>query len=315
MNMRIGYIASRYPAVSHTFIRREVAAMRERGFEIDTFSLRRAEQVLSDEDTQERAATWAIVPQPLLRIAGEHAAAFATRPGAYLETLRTAVHHRMPGARSALWSLFHFAEAVLLGRELERRGVRHLHSHFSNAGGDVGMLAARYLGIGWSLTLHGSADFDAPTRSLLGEKIAASRFTVCVSHFGRALAMRLSDPRDWDKLSIVRCGVDPRALALRPSAPNNARARVLSVGRLSPEKGFLGLVDAFAAVCAQGIDAELRILGDGPERARIEARIAQHGLTDRSSCPVPCRKSKCGPSCSSPTSSRCRASWKAYPWC
>ena len=84
MNMRIGYIASRYPAVSHTFIRREVAAMRERGFAIDTFSLRRAEQVLSDEDAQERTNTWAVIPQPVLRVASEHAAAFMARPGAYL---------------------------------------------------------------------------------------------------------------------------------------------------------------------------------------------------------------------------------------
>jgi colanic acid/amylovoran biosynthesis glycosyltransferase len=53
------------------------------------------------------------------------------------------------------------------------------------------------------------------------------------------------------------------------------------VGRLSPEKGHLGLVDAFAQVLARGASAELRLVGDGPERAHIEARIAEHGLGGR----------------------------------
>src|SRR5262249_32703694 len=35
----IGYLASEYPAISHTFIRREIEALRARGIEIRTFAL------------------------------------------------------------------------------------------------------------------------------------------------------------------------------------------------------------------------------------------------------------------------------------
>src|SRR5687768_2551460 len=41
---RIGYLVSQYPATSHTFIRREIAALREMGIEVDTFSVRPAAQ-------------------------------------------------------------------------------------------------------------------------------------------------------------------------------------------------------------------------------------------------------------------------------
>jgi len=283
--MHLGYLSSRYPAISHTFIRREVEAMRVRGFTVSTFSLRASEHLLAEEDQRERETTWVIVPQSSVRIVVDHAAAALKRPVAYMSTLQLALRHRLPGARAGLWALFHFAEAVLLARELERRRVEHLHVHFSNAGGTVGMLAARYLDLPWSITLHGSADFEAPTRMLIPAKIVSTRFTVCVSNFGRVLAMRDSDPGQWAKLSVIRCGVDLTRLPKRQRPPENARPRVLSVGRLSPEKGFVGLVEAFAEVCARGLDAELLILGEGPERARIEAAIARHGLAAR--CRLP----------------------------
>jgi colanic acid/amylovoran biosynthesis glycosyltransferase len=69
--------------------------------------------------------------------------------------------------------------------------------------------------------------------------------------------------------------------AREPRAPSTAPLRVVCVGRLSPEKGHLGLIDAFAEVLAGGSHAELRLVGDGPERARIEARIAARGLAGR----------------------------------
>ena len=40
--MRVAYLVSRYPATSHTFISREIQALRELGMEIDTFSVRTA---------------------------------------------------------------------------------------------------------------------------------------------------------------------------------------------------------------------------------------------------------------------------------
>ena len=37
---RLAYLTSQYPAASHTFIRREIEALREQGWSIDTFSVR-----------------------------------------------------------------------------------------------------------------------------------------------------------------------------------------------------------------------------------------------------------------------------------
>jgi len=62
--MRIAYLASRYPAVSHTFIQREIAGLRDQGVTIDTFAIRRAQpdEVLSRADDAEARATYALLP-------------------------------------------------------------------------------------------------------------------------------------------------------------------------------------------------------------------------------------------------------------
>lgn len=282
--MRIAYFCSLYPAASHTFIRREVRALRARGLEIDTFTLRRAPDLRSGEDREEAEATVSVLPCGPFRLAGALLWAVSTRPLRTAATLGRAFGHRLPGFGPFLGAFVRFAEALVLGRELARRGSGHLHTHFSNAGGDVGFLASGLLGIGWSLTLHGSADFNGSGRPLLGRKIAAARFVACASEHGRGLAAEACDAAFRDRLVVVRCGIDPRRYAPR-ARPAGRRLRVLSVGRLSPEKGQAGLVEAFARVFRKGVDAELRVIGEGPERPRLEAAAAREGVADRCSFP------------------------------
>jgi glycosyltransferase involved in cell wall biosynthesis len=97
-----------------------------------------------------------------------------------------------------------------------------------------------------------------------------------------AVAQRV--PGSRLKLHVVRCGLDAAGLALTPraAAPGaNAKLRLLHVGRLSPEKNQALLLDAFADALTAGLETELRVVGDGPERAALAATIAARGLDGR----------------------------------
>src|SRR3954453_3299479 len=137
--MKLAYLTSAYPAISHTFILREVEALRRRGLEITTFSIRRApaEQILSTADEAAAATTVAILPPRWGRLLGAHLRLLARAPRAYFATLRAALALAPSGLRGRLWQLFYFVEAVALWRECERRGIRHIHVHLANAAADL----------------------------------------------------------------------------------------------------------------------------------------------------------------------------------
>lgn len=63
----------------------------------------------------------------------------------------------------------------------------------------------------------------------------------------------------------------------RPDLARRAPIRVVSVGRLHPQKDYLTLFDAFEQLLERGLDADLLILGEGPHREEHEAR-ANTGL-------------------------------------
>jgi glycosyltransferase involved in cell wall biosynthesis len=77
------------------------------------------------------------------------------------------------------------------------------------------------------------------------------------------------------KVRVLPFGIDTAAFEL---APLPSTATVLFVGRLDAEKGVRELVEAFADVTARISEARLVDVGDGPERAWLEARRHASGL-------------------------------------
>jgi glycogen(starch) synthase len=62
--------------------------------------------------------------------------------------------------------------------------------------------------------------------------------------------------------------------------PRRAALRVLAVGDLIPENRFETLLEAFAALRPSQPQACLILLGEGPERGRLENEISRFGLAD-----------------------------------
>ncbi len=273
--MRLAYLTSQYPAASHTFIRREVEALRALDFEIHTFSVRApgTDETKSEADKNEAASTFYILGQPASAFIGAHLSGLFTRPARYFRTLGLALSHRPPGVRGGLLAFAHFAESVLLARELKRRQIQHLHNHFANSAATVGLLATRMLGIGWSFTMHGISETDYPAGLMLGRKIEAADLVACVSWFGRAQGMRLVAPEHWEKMHVVRCGIPFERLPKGGSSKG-----LICVGRLSAEKGQAGLLRALANLSTEHPDLHLRLVGDGPERQYLEKLASDLGL-------------------------------------
>jgi glycosyltransferase involved in cell wall biosynthesis len=283
----ISYITSHYPAVSHTFILREVRALRRRGVPISTTSVHTSNQgLLSAVDREEFENTHALLPPRWRSVAKAHLYALGRHPRAYFSTLRLSLQHSRPGGRGRLWQVFYFGEAVLAWDHWRRAGVRHVHSHFVSVGADIAMLAS-HLGrragegpAGWSATVHGLIELRDVQWPRLAKRIEHSDAMVCISDFTRSQLMAVVDDGQWPKLHVVRCGIDPAEYE-RIDDPPPGRPRVLCVGRLFPEKGQAVLLHAFARLAEQGCDAELELVGYGPDEERLRTLTHELGLTDR----------------------------------
>lgn len=270
---RVAYLVSDYHAPSHTFVRREIAALRALEVDVIAFSVQRGTGASDGAEHLLGRSPFAYLAALVSNL--------CAGPGRFISAWWLATRHRAPGVRALIWSQFHFVEAMLLARLMHRARVTHLHSHFANSGATVALIASRYARIPWSLTLHGISETDYPAGMLLADKIERATFVACASFFMRAQAMRIVAQRHWAKMAVVRCGVDLASLPHPAPHSEDGPARIICVGRLSPEKGFLGLLDALAAIAAEDLEFELLIVGDGPLAGEVRAKVGEVGLCDR----------------------------------
>jgi len=103
---------------------------------------------------------------------------------------------------------------------------------------------------------------------------------VCISQFARGQLMRISDPAHWSKLRLCRLGVAPSQFRFAPR-DGGAVPRLLCVGRLTPAKCQVLLVQACARLRDAGVPFQLTFVGAGPDRERVERAIRELGLQDR----------------------------------
>lgn len=276
--MKIAYLNGQYPRATDTFVQREVAGLRRHGVEVATYSVRRPalNDGTSEAIQQEHARTEYLLAGGVTRLLWSALLEGLRSPLRMFRAKRLAWSTRQPGLRGLLYQGVYLLEAAALAGRLRRSGVSHLHNQFADASCTVAMLASELTGVPFSFTIHGPGIFFEPMRWRLDEKVKRAAFVSCISHFCRSQVMCFADPSDWDKLKIIHCGVEPGLYTQR--SHEGAGSRLLFVGRIDAVKGLPVLLEALAGLRKNRPDVTLTVVGDGPDRARLEARAAEHDL-------------------------------------
>lgn len=284
---RIAYLNSQYPAISHTFIEREVAALRANGWEVHTFSVRPCppEQVTSAAMRADLAGT-----RTLLADKGVLARATADlarrHPGVLARAGALAARSGDATPKARLWQGFYLGEAVLLHSWMREAGLRHVHVHMANVSADVARLTTAIGELidgpgtwSWSLTVHGFGEFQYVDQWDISAKIRQARGIAAISDFTRSQLMRLTTPDQWDKIVVVHQSVDPQRYA-PPATPrqHDGPLRLVTVGRLVALKGIPTLFEAVAMLRDRGIATQVRIIGDGEDGPALRETLRRRGL-------------------------------------
>lgn len=279
---RLVYLLSRYPAVSHTFFLNEVLALRKQGFTIEVASINPPDRSPSSTpaiEAEEIENTLYVKATGIGQTAWIAARTLLLRPQVIFRGLIAALRMARWDLRAALYGLFYLAEALVLGDWMRRRGHRHLHIHFCGPVATVGMLTSIAWRVPYSLTVHGPDEFYDVERFYLREKIERAQLILCISHFCKSQLMRVAGPEHWDKMYVVRLGVDPDVFyPVRSDRPLHRTVEILCVGRLVASKGQLILLEACSSLIRKGHSLRVRIVGGGPDQDHLMAFAAQNGL-------------------------------------
>ncbi len=285
--VRIGYLLSQYPAISHTFFLHEVLGLRARGMHIETASINRP-----DRPSAELPAAEAAEARRTHYIKdGKHKRALRNlilitlrRPDVALRGLLAVL--RMEGLRlreRGFW-LFYLAEAMLVGRWMKMRKLDHLHVHFGGPVASVGLLTSIAWKVPYSLTIHGPEELLNAHSYRLKDKVERAKFVFCISDFCRSQLCALMPASDWDKFTVIRLGVDP--LVLTPASrgirhhPRGDTLRLMCTGRMVPAKGHHVLLEAVKLLRDRNINVQLTLVGGGPELEPLQQYVAENQLGD-----------------------------------
>jgi glycosyltransferase involved in cell wall biosynthesis len=277
--LTIAYLANEFPSPVEPYVGDEIQELRRLGVRVIAGSVRKS------------ASSWAAAsdcaPQIVLR--PPHAITLlramwlcvrrAKRIGPLISRV---VFHGREGPIKRFKALAHTGLGACYAVLLEGRGVDHIHVHHGYLGSWIAMVAARLLGVNFSMTLHGSDLLLHAT--YLDAKLEGCRFCLTVSEFNRNYIFERYLRVDAAKVIVARLGVevsDCAVLTARGLRTEGAPFRLLAVGRLHAVKDHAFLVRACGQLHSRGVPFECSIAGEGPERRNLEALVRQCGLEER----------------------------------
>lgn len=237
-----------YPALSETFIAREIEALRQRGFILDVFALQ----------------------------AGPGAQAIE-RPGGLGEWPLRALGRLSPVLQTWRWK----EVGAVWWRELApetRDGIQHIHGGFASLPAALAWGAAEEAGLPWSFSGH-ARDLFVKEHDLTALAGAASFATACTRAGHKALRKAAGARADAMIYAPHGLGLARYPFLFREPAVGVV-PRVISVGRLVEKKGFDVLLAALALLRESGQSFSAQIVGEGPLRPALEKQVEKLGLSN-----------------------------------
>lgn len=272
--MKLAVIVTEFPKTTETFILRDLMVFLEAGVDLRLYHLApwRNDQILHDFGAEAGRRARHI---PLF--SPRSLAALASHPLAATQLAGSIALHQGREAKFAAKSLALLPAALRLGQELRDWGADHIHAEFAGHPATAAWIAHRVSGVPYSISCRAHDIFRS--QRLLEQKFADAALVRAVSTYAsRFLAEHVPGIRQQD-IAVIHSSVDVSAIAPSDPPPPEDGFRILYVGSLQKRKGVDVLLRALAGFDRPGW--QLDIVGDGPDRAKLEALSAGLGLDDR----------------------------------
>ncbi|AHG87665.1 glycosyl transferase group 1 [Gemmatirosa kalamazoonensis] len=272
----LGILIPEFPTQTHIFFWREISEFRRLGVPVRVLSTRRpatdaCRHAFASDATAE---THYVFPPRWARAA----ATLAARPLRTLAGVRYILGLRETPLRKRMKYLGLIPCAADLLAVVTADEIRHIHAHSCADAAHVVALCRLLGGPTYSLTLHG--DLPVYGTDHASKMAEASCVTCAGPHLKTQIVERVGLPADRVMPTWMGLDTDHFHDAAR-RAFDAGRLHMVTVARLDACKGHRHALAAMARAVERGVDVRYTLVGEGPERAEIEALVRRLDLEGR----------------------------------
>ncbi|MEO8576282.1 MAG: glycosyltransferase family 4 protein [Gemmatimonadales bacterium] len=263
---RVAYYIWHFPVLSQTFVRREVEALRRHGASIEVFADGAEDVELLDEGDRGLLTTTRYLLPIDRRLLFRYQRQFRReRPLAYFHVYLFIMSRRYGLTKKLRRDRTLFERTVYLAGHFRDAGIARVHSPWGDRSGFAAMLAAKLLGVPFSVQIRAHDLHDPAYHSALREMLPSADFVITNTQYNRPFIQALMKGSGTEIHTIYN-GIklsefNPPARSIANVAP----VRILCVGRLIEQKGLTYLLDACALLRARNVPFTCDVIGGTEE--------------------------------------------------
>jgi len=280
--LSLGYITTELPALTTTFIYREIFELRKQGCKVELFSVWKPDtNEISEEARRLMEEIHYIYPVGVLSLVLSQALWLFTSPLMYLRTLALALscNPEPPGKIvKKLKIIYHFFVSAHLAKKVCLKDIRHFHAHFAHSPTNIAMFTSGLLGITFSFTAHAMDIYEYVFD--LETQIREATFVNVISEYNKKYLIGKYGSEIESKLKVVYCGIDCSKYVPRAQSIANTVPRILTIARLVEKKGIEYLIEACNLLKLSGYNFRCQIIGDGVLKDELKKMIGILQLCD-----------------------------------
>jgi glycosyltransferase involved in cell wall biosynthesis len=272
---RIAYFVSDFPSKSETWVLREIIDLIGGGYDIKIFSREKKPAFILPEYHELVNKTVYRDNLFLLNITKKPLRTFSIFYRALVKIGKD-FFYDTNGLRGKLQIIKDIALYISILDEINNFNPDIINVHFANAKANLALFHNLLFNTPYLIKIHAVDVFQR--QNLFRLKVQKAYKILSISNYNIEFIKRRDKDIDISKFTVHHCGMPVDKYELRPHPVKNEIPVVLSVGRLTPMKGFDTLIKASFELHKKNIIHKLTIVGFGPDKDYLHKLASDLGI-------------------------------------
>lgn len=272
-DITIAYISFKLPGLTHTFIHREIQALRDLGYRIIIITM------YSETDTNLSQSTllnfkpdFIVYPIGIFQLLNSQFFWLIKSPSKYFINILFAIRTETNNVYKKLKFIYHILVSAKIAMDLKRKepSINIIHAHFISSPSSLALFTSKLLNIPFSVTAHARDIYIENDE--MERKIKEATFVNVISIYNKIQILKKFGLKYKSKLKVARYGINLKNYQTNKKKNHNSPV-LLSVSRLVSIKGFKYLILACKILQNKGYNFKCTIYGDGQLRTTLQEQI------------------------------------------